>query len=215
MIKSKIAYLYVGQPRPFRDDVRSSMDRNQIYEPIILTKMGLEGDACADTINHGGVDKALHLYPLEHYDLWRSIIGDNKRLDKGCAFGENISALGMREDRVKIGDQFSIGDAIIECSHGRQPCWKIEHSFGLKNMVASIINHGHCGLYFRVLKEGIIKQGDEIEQIHSPDHDWTISKIFSLLFTGGHKESPQQLNQLIALAPLAQAWKNKAKSLTK
>lgn len=205
--------MYIGRPRPFRGDTYSSMRREESAAPLLLTKMGLERDSCADTENHGGVDKALHIYPSEHYELWRSLIGDHPILDKGCAFGENISASGMIEDRIKVGDQFTIGDAVIECSHGRQPCWKIEHNFELKNMVSNIIKHGHCGLYFRVLKEGVIKQGDTIEQVHSPEHDWAISKIFSLLFTGGHKAYPEQLEQLIALEPLAEAWKSRAKSL--
>lgn len=214
MIKSNVSHLFIGQPRPFRGETYSSMSREESHASILLTKMGLEGDACADTESHGGLDKALHIYPFEHYDLWRSLIGDHPMLDKGCAFGENITANGMTEDKIKVGDQFIIGEAIIECSHGRQPCWKIEHNFGLKNMVSSIIKHGHCGLYFRVLKEGTIKQGDVIEQVHSPEHDWTVSRIFSLLFGGRHKEFPEQLDQLIALEPLAEAWKRRVKSLT-
>ncbi len=213
MIKSKISHLFIGGPRPFRGDTYSSMRREESAAPLLLTKMGLEGDSCADTENHGGADKALHLYPSEHYDLWRSLIGDHPMLDTVCAFGENISARNMIEDRIKVGDQFIIGDAMIECSHGRQPCWKIEHNFGLKNMVSSIIKHGHCGLYFRMLKEGVIQQGDIIEQVYSPEHDWTISKIFSLLFAGGYRANPEQLEELIALEPLAEAWKSRAKSL--
>ncbi len=213
MIKSKISHIFIGQPRRFRADVFSSMNKKECSDPILLTHMGLEGDACADTENHGGVDKALHIYPSEHYALWHALIGDHPMLGKGCAFGENISARGMTENKIKVGDKFTIGEALIECSHGRQPCWKIEHNFGLKNMVIKIIKHGHCGLYFRVLKDGLIKQGDVIEQVHSPAHDWTISKIFSLLFQGRHKKHPEQLEQLIALEPLAEDWKRRAKSL--
>lgn len=181
----------------------------------MLTKDGLEGDHVADTKNHGGPDKALHLYPYEHYQYWRNKLGDHKLLNSAGAFGENISALGLTEPCVKIGDRFTIGQAIIELSHGRQPCWKIEHRFERKNMVADILANGHCGLYFRVVEGGNIAKGDRITQISTADHDWTVSRIFNLLYSGQHKndEAQQCLHQLLALDSLADAWKRRTQSL--
>lgn len=215
MIKSKILGLYIGKPQQFRGAEQSSIGRTETYAPVFLSKMGLDGDQVADTKNHGGTDKALHLYPIEHYDRWRNILGDHDMLNRAGAFGENISADAMTEDKIKVGDQFKIGDAIIECSHGRQPCWKIEHHFGQKQMVIDILKHGHCGLYFRIVQEGVICAADIIEQIKIADHDWTVAKIFNLLYSDDHANRQDDLYQLLGVKTLASAWKKRAQSLIK
>jgi len=184
MLVSHISSLFIGKPKKFRGDGEySSISRSLTQGPILLTETGLAGDQVADTINHGGPDKALHLYPLEHYDYWRSKLGPHRLLEQAGAFGENISANDLSEDKVKIGDRFQIGKAIIEISHGRQPCWKIEHHFGVKKMVSDILKTGYCGLYFRVIQNGLIAQGDKIEQINNLDHDWTVQRVFMLLYS--------------------------------
>ena len=215
MIKSKILNLFFGRPLKFRDQEFSSIARKEVEGSIRLSKDGLDGDQVADTKNHGGPDKALHLYPYEHYQYWRNKLGAHQLLDQAGAFGENISALGLCEDKVKIGDRFAIGQSIIEISHGRQPCWKIEHHFDRKNMVVDILRNGNCGIYFRVLQEGVITKGDTIDQIYSPNHQWTVLRVFEHLFFGQHKTDKSQasLHQLMALDSLADAWKKRVQSL--
>jgi len=215
MIKSKILNIFVGKPKFFRGQVRSSIARAPVSSSINLFYNGLDGDEVADNKNHGGPDKALHLYPFEHYQYWQDKIGDHPLLEQAGAFGENISALGLTEDKVKIGDQFQIGEAIIELSHGRQPCWKIEHHFNEKNMVKDIFSTSHCGLYFRVINEGKIDTGDMIEQIYTSCHDWSVKKTFQTIFSGQYKDQNIQydLQNLIELDTLAGVWKSKAKSL--
>lgn len=215
MITSEILGLFIGKPLRFRDKEHSAIARSPFLGPVMLSENGLEGDQVADTKNHGGPDKALHLYPYEHYPYWRKKLGGHQLLDSAGAFGENISALGLTEDIVKIGDRFQMGKAVIELSHGRQPCWKIEHRFERKQMVADILTNGHCGLYFRVVRSGEVEKGDLIEQIYSPDHGWTVQRVFQLLYSGQHKneKGQQSLSQLLELDSLADAWKNRARSL--
>lgn len=222
MIVSQILGLYTGKPRAFRGDEMSSIGRTETHGPIFLSKMGLLGDKFADSKHHGGADKALHIYPFEHYRRWQQMLGDHDLLKSAGAFGENISATGMTEDIIYIGDRFEIGDAIIECSHGRQPCWKIEHYFGRKNMVADILQHGHCGLYFRVIKEGMIAKDDRIVQIQAAGvsdanapRRWSVAKLFHLLYSDQHQKHQDDLRDLMALDALAEAWKKRVQSLIK
>lgn len=97
---------------------------------------GLAADEPADRRVHGGPEMALHLYPLDHHDWWRSAIGDHPALDEPGSFDSNLAVSGLTEDRVHIGDRFRLGTALIEVSQPRQPCWKIEHRFGHRGMVA-------------------------------------------------------------------------------
>ena len=105
MILSQIDVLLIGQPKPFRaDGTMSAMAREQIDRPVLLRKLGFEGDEVADPTVHGGVDKAVHFYPAEHYPKWIAHFAAEgfvaPLLDQAGAFGENISASGLTEDRL-------------------------------------------------------------------------------------------------------------------
>lgn len=227
MIISEILGLYIGKPKLLRahdgakDDEYSSIGRTETNKRLYLSKMGLAGDEFADPKHHGGIDKALHIYPFEHYRHWNDILGDHDLLQSAGSFGENISASGMTEDKICVGDHFQMGDAIVECSHGRQPCWKIEAQFKRKNMVANIIQHGHCGIYFRVIQEGYIGKGDMIRQVENKAMEdmaneskrWSIAQIFHLLYSGAHLDRQDDVHSLIALPALAEAWKKRARAL--
>jgi len=113
MILSQIDALLIGKPKPFRaDGTMSAMARNTVDRPVFLRKHGFEGDEVADLTVHGGADKAVHFYPAEHYPKWIAHFADegfvHPLLDQAGAFGENISASGLTEDSLRIGDRFRI-----------------------------------------------------------------------------------------------------------
>ncbi len=221
MIITQIDTLLIGRPKPFRaDGTTSAMAREPVDRPVVLRKLGFEGDQVADPTVHGGVDKAVHLYPAEHYPRWQAYFADkglvpHPLLDAAGAFGENISASGLTEEKVKIGDRFRVGKALVEVAQGRQPCWKIDHHFGIRGLTAAVITTGRCGLYFRVIEEGEVRVMDRIEQVEAADHEWTVERTFKLLIGGGHKAegAAAGLAELAAMDTLAESWRGRAAKL--
>ena len=184
-----------------------------------MRKHGFEGDAVADLTVHGGADKAVHFYPAEHYPKWIAhFAGEgfvHPLLDQAGAFGENITASGLTEDSLRIGDRFRIGRALVEVAQGRQPCWKLDHHFGVHGLSGVVISSGRCGGYFRVIEEGEVAPGDRIQMVHQAEHDWTVARTFKLLIGGGHRAegAKAQLHALVALETLAETWRRRAAKL--
>ena len=216
MFTTRLDALLIGTPQPFHPlRGMSSMARRPVDHPVAVGPLGLAGDEVADPAVHGGPDKAVHFYPAEHYAAWRADIGDHPRLAAPGGFGENLSATGLTEDRVCIGDRFRIGTALVEVSQGRQPCWKLDHHFGRPAMAADVIRTGRGGLYFRVIQNGEIAPGDTIEQVAAGPSEWTVGRVFGLLIRGGHKspEGQAALTALAALPMLAEGWQRRAAKL--
>ena len=220
MIISQIDALLIGQPKPFHaDGTMSAMARMPVDRPVFLGKHGFAGDQVADPTVHGGADKAVHFYPAEHYPKWIAHFAAENfvhpLLDQAGAFGENISACGLLEDNLRIGDQFRLGRAVVEVAQGRQPCWKLDHHFGVHSLSGAVINSGRCGGYFRVIEEGEVAPGDSIEQLHAAGHDWTIARTFHLLIGGGHRAvgAKSALQALTTLETLADSWRSRAAKL--
>lgn len=216
MIRTSIDALLIGGPKPFRaDGTLSAMARDVVDRPVMLRKMGFEGDQVADPAVHGGIDKAVHLYCTEHYPWWAVELGGHDLLNAPGAFGENITAAGLTEGQVRIGDRFRIGEALVEISQGRQPCWKLDHRFGQTGIMATIVRSRRGGLYFRVIEEGEVAPGDAIEQVERAPHQWTVDIVFHLLISGGHKapDVVPALRELAALDVLAESWRARAAKL--
>ena len=224
MLRSKVDILLIGQPVPFRREGETSTigARIAVAGPVVLGKGGFAGDRVADPDVHGGYDKAVHFYPAEHYPAWRADFAKagleaHTLLTELGGFGENISSQGLTEDIVQIGDRFRMGSAVVEISQGRQPCWKIDHHFGMKGMTAGVIRTGRCGFYLRVIDEGIVASGDTIEQIERSTHGWTVERTFQLLIGGMHrsKGAGEALKELAAMETLAVSWRQRAETLLK
>lgn len=219
MITTLINSLLIGGPKAFRSDgTMSAMARDAVDRPVMLRKLGFEGDQVADPTVHGGVDKAVHFYPAEHYPRWVAYFvargfEPHPLLQAAGAFGENISASGLTEEKVRIGDRFRIGKATVEVAQGRQPCWKIDHHFNVRGLTAAVIETGRCGGYFRVLEEGLVAPMDRIEQVEQAAHDWTIERVFRLLIGGGHKTDAAGVKELAAMETLADSWRQRAAKL--
>lgn len=217
MISTILDALLIGMPKSFRaDGTMSAMDRQPAHGSVILRETGFDGDRVGDPSVHGGADKAVHFYPAEHYPVWNAKLSGHPLLQAAGAFGENLSASGLTEDKVKIGDQFRIGGAILQVAQGRQPCWKIDHRFGMHGISGEIIRTGRCGLYFRVIEEGRVTAGDIITQIHAARHEWTVARTFRLLIGGGHRtgRAAEALQELADMKELAQVWRKRAVQLS-
>lgn len=214
MIKTRLDQLLIGTPQPFRDDGKmSAIAKKPTDDALMLGFEGLEGNQVGDPIHHGGRDKAVHLYPIEHYAFWQKKHPDLDLLERPGAFGENFSCSGMTEDRLCLGDIFRLGEALIQCSHARQPCWKLNHRFAKPDVLKTVVQTGKSGSYFRVLEPGMVRAADEFVQQDRPLPDWPLDRLFGLIVGGRHRGRAAELRALSKNLLLAETWRLRAEQL--
>jgi len=141
--------------------------------PIEVKRLGLEGDQQANKKLHGGVYKAICVYPSEHYDLWKEELG-KPDLSFGD-FGENLTTVGLMEDDICLGDRLRIGSVEMVVTQPREPCITLNARLDTKDLSARICKSGRSGFYFSVEREGTIKNGDSIEYINRDENRVTVS----------------------------------------
>lgn len=172
------------------------------------TRAGLEGDAQADLIFHGGPDKAVCVYASEHYPFWRRELRFES-LPFG-AFGENFTLQGLLETEVCIGDAFGVGggpDApVLQISQPRQPCWKLARRWNVKDLALRVQQNGRTGWYFRVLSEGIVAPSAILTLQARPHPEWPLSLANEIMHL--RKTDWDAAAQLAACPLLSQSWKN-------
>lgn len=142
---------------------------------------GLDSDE-HDLTFHGGVDKAVHQYCPSHYSSWAADFPEQGSAFEPGGFGENlVCSGGMNERNVCIGDIYRVGNeedgVILQVSLPRQPCFKLNHRFGIKNFAAQTWKKSRTGWYYRVLKEGWMQPGDSMVLLERKHPQWTIERI--------------------------------------
>lgn len=206
-MKTEILAVLTGKAIPFRGDEPSAIAKLPVADAVAVGPLGLAGDEQADRSVHGGIDKAIHHYPADHYDWWRGHLGDAPLLDAPGAFGENISTTGLDENSVFLGDRFRLGSALVEVTQARQPCWKLDHRFGAKGVMAAVVQTRRSGWYYRVLEPGTVRAGDDLELVERSWPDWPLASLFGLLIGGEAKDRPADLRALRDVPVLAETWK--------
>lgn len=171
---------------------------------VTIGPLGLSGDEQGDRRVHGGPDKALHHYDSGHYPGWRAELGDLPLLHSPGAFGENISTRGLDEANVCLGDRFRLGNALVEVSQGRQPCWKLNDRFGVPDMARRVQSTGRTGWYYRVLEPGTARTGDSLVLCERPWPDWPLRRLALLLYD--RRLDRRALEPALAL-PLVPSWR--------
>ncbi|MEO9462727.1 MAG: MOSC domain-containing protein [Marinomonas sp.] len=208
-MKACVDAICTGQARIFRGEEQSAFVKSPLNGPATIGSLGIEGDVQVDRKNHGGTDMAVHQYPQDHYAWWDAHLGGHELLAAAPAFGENLVVTGMTEADVHIGDQFRLGSALLEISQPRQPCWKIEHRFDRKAMVAAIIKQHNCGWYYRVIEEGEACAGDTLERTAIGHKDWSVATLFAKLYDPDHKADLDELREIAALEKLCTLWRTR------
>lgn len=170
---------------------------------LYLTKTGLEEDEVADTKVHGGPEKALFAYPVHHYDFWQEDLGINT-IGAG-AMGENLVLSGVDEFTTFIGDTYQFGEAIIQVSQPRQPCWKPARRFNVLDFALRIQNSGKTGWYYRVIKEGHVEAGVKLKLIDRPYPQWSIAAANEVMHV--KKDDLRLAYELKQCELLAANWK--------
>ena len=202
-----------GKARAFRGDEASAIAKTPVDGALRVGLLGIDGDEQADLTVHGGVDKAIHHYPRDHYDWWTAELGAHDLLDAPGAFGENISTEGLVESEACIGDRYRLGSALVEISQGRQPCWKLGHRFGIATVPATVVATRRSGWYYRVIEEGTVAAGDALDLVERPLPEWSVARAFHLLIGGAGKREPEALRALANMDALATTWRARAAKL--
>jgi MOSC domain-containing protein YiiM len=120
-----------------------------------LAPLNLEGDRQADLRVHGGPAKAVYAYPAEHLPRWNEELGMDPPFGPG-SFGENLTTTGWLEDAVRLGDVWSWGEALLQVTQPRAPCFKLAMITGRPDLITRFVESGRTGWYLRVLRPGTV-----------------------------------------------------------
>jgi MOSC domain-containing protein YiiM len=138
---------------------------------VRVAGVNVAGDDQADRSVHGGPDKAVYAYAREDIDWWENIHGD---LPNGV-FGENLTTEGIDVSGALLGERWRIGTVVLEVCQPRIPCSKLGIRFNDLRMVKAFAQASRPGAYMRIVEEGELGAGDEIEIVSRPDHGVTLS----------------------------------------
>jgi MOSC domain-containing protein YiiM len=205
VIGAQVLAVHVGKVAelPYRDrTIRSALVKEEVVRPVGVTPLGLHGDEQGDRVKHGGPDKALCLFPAEHYAHYESQLG--RRLERP-AFGENLTAWGLREDNVCIGDLLSIGTTLCEVSLPRNPCFRVGARHGTKDFVLWMEDSGLTGFYLRVLRIGQIVASGRVELAHRPHPHATVAEANRVMHHD--KRDWPVVQSLLAVPQLGAYWR--------
>ncbi len=169
---------------------------------VHVRTLNLEGDGQADLSVHGGADKAVYVFPSEHYGFWRQKL--NEDLPWG-AFGENLTAAGLSEGEAGIGDQFEIGTAKFQITQPRLPCFKLAGKFQREQIIKEFLDSRGTGFYLRVLREGDLEAGDPIVLSAREPRRVTVREIVDL-YLAKHP-SQAQLERAVSIPGLSDSWR--------
>lgn len=183
----------------------SSIWRTPVLNRVHLGRTDLEGNAQADLKNHGGPDKAVCCYSVEHYPGWRSLLNLTEE-EFGCgAFGENFTVTDLTEDAVCLGDIYTLGTATVQVSQPRMPCWKVGRRWERPDLPGEMTKTGRTGFYLRVLTEGEVGAGETLTLRERPLPEWTVARLNTALYLDkNNAEADQYLSRLPLLA---EAWR--------
>jgi len=202
----KIISVNVGLPRLVLrngEPVSTGIFKDPVEGRVRVRTLNLDGDRQSDLSVHGGPQKAVYLYPSEHYEFWKQELPDMD-LPLGM-FGENLTTTGLFETEVHIGDTFRAGSAELMVTQPRMPCYKLGIRFGRADMIKRFLISERSGFYFSVLKEGDVGAGDEVELLERNDSGVRVVDITRLY--SSEKENVALLRRAIATEALPESWR--------
>lgn len=166
--------------------------KKPVNKPIYLTKNDVINDEISNRLNHGGYYKACYLFSSEQYPYWKNLYPN---LDWSWGmFGENLTVSDFDENKVYLGDIYKVGEALVQVSQYRQPCYKLGYKFGTQKMLKQFIQHGFGGTYLSILEEGYVEVNDEFILVERPENSLTVAELFQLVYA---KEKDQDLLKIV------------------
>jgi MOSC domain-containing protein YiiM len=177
----RIISLNVGLPTTQRYEGREVITGGA-KKPVphaMLRFENFDGDRQADQVNHGGFEKAVCVYLLDHYPYFKRQLGRDLQ---PVAFSENLTVSGAIESEVCVGDVFRIGEATVQVSQPRMPCAKLAGKNGSSTLPKLMANTGYTGFYMRVLSEGVVAAGDGFDLVRARPDRITIADVNSIIY---------------------------------
>lgn len=178
---------------------QSAIKKQPIEGSVFLSKVGLVCDEQAYEY-HGGENKALCLYPHDYYDYWRPMF---KNMVDGALFGENLTVAGLTEEKAHIGDIFSFGEAIIQVSEPRNPCYKLAAKYEMPKLIVTVRETGYTGFLFRVLKEGMVSKNDPLILLEPHPQKVSVALVNDVKFHD--RFNPEKVEQVLQIQELSES----------
>ncbi len=203
---ARLISLNVGLPRMVMsngDSVSTGIFKEPVAGRVMLRTLNLDGDRQADLSVHGGLSKAVYVYPSEHYDYWKREL-PQMQLPWGM-FGENFTTAGLFESKVNIGDRFRVGSAVVAVTEPRMPCYKLALKFGRPDIIKRFLASERTGFYFAVLQEGEVGEGDLIHQLEESQRSLKVNHV-TQLYTR-EKSNVELLRRAIGDEALPESWR--------
>jgi MOSC domain-containing protein YiiM/ferredoxin-NADP reductase len=203
----RVVSVNVGLPRTVQwkgKAVSTGIFKAPVSGRIHVRSLNFDGDRQADLSVHGGPDKAVYVYPAEHYVHWHRELPD-MTLPWGM-FGENLTTEGLQEDALRIGDRFRIGSAEVVVTQPRMPCFKLGLRFGRDDIVKRFLASGRTGFYFKVVAEGEISAGDPVLLVERAENSVAVSEVTRLY--ARDKDDLEGLRRVVGVAALPDDWRD-------
>ncbi len=172
--------MLIGQPQTYTDakgSWTSSIFRTPVAGPLLLTERGLDGDAVADTDNHGSPDQAVCCHPIAHYAAWGAEYDLAASALGPGSVGENWTLTELTEADVCVGDTFAVGEAVVQVTGPRYPCTKQERKLGLPGWHRRTMETGRTGFYLRVLAPGMVRAKQTLALLERPLPAITVAAV--------------------------------------
>jgi len=181
-------------------DVMTGIWKNPVTHRVALRGVNFAGDDQADRTVHGGPDKAVYAYAREDYDYWRA-----EGMDAQTAlFGENITTEGIDLASAIVGERWTVGSTVLEVAQPRLPCYKLGIRVGDPTFLKRFLAAQRTGAYLRVIQEGDVGAGDEIDVISRPAHGITLRNMVRAL------NDPDRAAALRVIPRLPEFWREVA-----
>jgi len=206
-----IKFLNIGLPKKemfHGKEFMTGMCKKPVTIPLPLTHLGFEGDGVGDLKHHGGSDKAVCVYSIDHYEYWENMLGIQM---PDAAFGENFSVTDMNEEGVCIGDMYRSGTALVQVSQPRQPCSTLAARYGREDFVKLVVYSGRTGFYVRVLEEGRVKAGDGLSLVEKDSH--RVSIAFANRIYHHDRKNREGIEKVLTLPSLSESWRKSFQEL--
>lgn len=136
---------------------------------------GVVGDHIGSRKHHGGETQAVYAVAREELDWWGEHLG--RELGDGM-FGENLTTAGLAVDEAEVGEQWRVGETLLEVCGPRVPCATFSKHMAEPRWVKRFAERGRTGAYLAVREPGVIEPGDPIVVEHRPGHGLTVPMFF-------------------------------------
>jgi ferredoxin-NADP reductase/MOSC domain-containing protein YiiM/ferredoxin len=202
----------VGMPKDVAwqgKTVFTGVFKDPVTGPRRVGKLNVDGDGQGDLAGHGGEERAVFVYQLDSYRYWQRELGRDDFVHG--QFGENFTVEGLSDDEVCIGDRYRIGSAVFEVTQPRVTCYRVGIRMNDPRIPAMLVSHRRPGFYFRVVDEGEVEAGNEIQKVASGPERMTVTEVDGLLYLPGHQR--QQLLRALRIPALSPGWQRSFQAL--